>query len=92
MAIDLVSRLDRGVSESEHHVCEALVLAMKHPEGDRVAERIQRDVRGLALALTGHLRAYVHLLGGLLDQPADGCLAHTIGLPARKKSCARLKK
>ncbi len=37
MPIDLIRRLDRPVAQSQHHVFEALVLSVDHPERDRVA-------------------------------------------------------
>lgn len=42
MTVDLISRPDRRVAQSQHHVFEALVLTSDHPKRDRMAKRMRR--------------------------------------------------
>lgn len=44
----------------------------------------------VVVPVTGDERVDIGLLGGLLHQPANGCLAHTIALPAREYRVSRL--
>ena len=90
VTVDLISGLNRRVTQPEHDVLEALVLAADHPERDRVAEGMRRDVTRITPTGASNIWLDIGLLGGLLDQPPHGGLTHAIGLAAWEDGLSRL--
>lgn len=81
MAIDLVCCLQIRMSKPKHYVFQSLVLSANHPKGDRMLERMRRDLGRIAPPTLDPIRSDTRLFGGSCDDVPNGAISHPSGLP-----------
>lgn len=84
MPVDLIRRLNRRMSQPEHDVLEALLLASNHSKHESSGRTCRVTPQRDPTAGSSDVRPDVRLDRGLLDQPPHRCFAHAFALAARE--------